>query len=44
VTLQDTTPDSLVFDGSKATLSAGSGKIELGAAGVSVNNGALEVS
>jgi phage baseplate assembly protein gpV len=44
VTLQDATPDSLVFDGSKATLSAGAGKVELGAAGVSVNNGALEVS
>jgi phage baseplate assembly protein gpV len=44
VTLQDTTPNSLVFNASGATVTAGSGKIEVGASGVSVNSGALEVS
>ena len=44
VTLQDSAQHSLVFDASGATVSAGSGKIEVGAAGVSVNSGALEVS
>ena len=44
VTLQDSASDSLVFDSSGATITAGSGKIEVGASGVSVNSGALEVS
>jgi len=44
VTLSDTSQDSLVFDASGATLSAGSGKIEVGASGVSVNSGALQVT
>jgi phage baseplate assembly protein gpV len=44
VTLQDSAQDSLVFDSSGATVTAGSGKIEVGASGVSVNSGALEVS
>jgi len=44
VTLQDSSQDSLVFDASGATVTAGSGKIEVGASGVSVNSGALEVS
>jgi uncharacterized protein involved in type VI secretion and phage assembly len=44
VTLQDASQDSLVFDSSGATVTAGSGKIEVGASGVSVNSGALEVS
>jgi uncharacterized protein involved in type VI secretion and phage assembly len=44
VTLQDSQQDQLVFDGSGATLSAGAGKVELGTSGVSVNDGALEVT
>jgi hypothetical protein len=44
VTLQDASQDSLVFDSSGATVTAGSGKIAVGASGVSVNSGALEVS
>ncbi len=44
VTLQDSGGDSLVFDGSGATITAGSGMIEVGASGVSVNSGALEVT
>jgi uncharacterized protein involved in type VI secretion and phage assembly len=44
VTLQDSQQDSLTLDGSSATISAGSGTIEVGADGVSVNNGALEVT
>ena len=44
VTLEDSAQDSLVLDSSGATVSAGTGKIEVGASGVSVNSGALEVS
>jgi phage baseplate assembly protein gpV len=44
VTLEDSSQNSLVFDGMSAAVTAGSGKIEVGASGVSVNNGALEVS
>ena len=44
VTLEDSAQDSLVLDSSGATVTAGSGKIEVGASGVSVNSGALEVS
>lgn len=44
VTLEDAAQNSLVFDSSGATVAAGSGKIEVGASGVSVNSGALEVS
>jgi hypothetical protein len=44
VTLQDSAQHSLVLDGSGAAVTAGSGKVEVGGAGVSVNNGALEVS
>ena len=44
VTLTDASQDSLVFNSSGATLSAGSGKIELGPSGVSVNSGALTVT
>jgi phage baseplate assembly protein gpV len=44
VTLESASAYSLVFDSSGATLTGGSGKIELGDSGVSVNDGALEVS
>jgi uncharacterized protein involved in type VI secretion and phage assembly len=44
VALQDSQQDLLTLDGSSATISAGSGTIEVGASGVSVNNGALEVT
>lgn len=44
VTLQDSSQHSLVFGQSGATVAAGSGKIEVGASGVSVNGGALEVT
>jgi phage baseplate assembly protein gpV len=44
VTLQDTNQDSLSLDTSGATLSAGAGKVELDASGVSINDGALEVT
>ncbi len=44
VTLQDSAQHSLVFDSNGATTSAGSGKIEVCASGVSVNSGALEVN
>jgi hypothetical protein len=33
-----------VLDSSGATISAGSGTVEVGASGVNVNNGALEVT
>jgi uncharacterized protein involved in type VI secretion and phage assembly len=44
VTLQDSQQNSLTLDSSSATINAGAGNIELGASGVSVNNGALEVT
>ena len=44
VTLADSSQDSLVLDSSGATVTAGTGKIEVGASGVSVNSGALEVT
>jgi uncharacterized protein involved in type VI secretion and phage assembly len=44
VTLQDSSQDSLVLDSSGATVTAGAGKIEVGASGVSINSGALEVT
>ncbi len=44
VTLQDSAQHSLVFDQTGGTITAGSGKIEVGASGVSVNSGALEVN
>jgi phage baseplate assembly protein gpV len=44
VTLQDSAQHSLVLDSSGATVTADAGKIEVGASGVSVNSGALEVS
>lgn len=44
VTLQDCQQDSLVFDASGATISAGSGSVELGPSGVSINQGAVEVT
>jgi uncharacterized protein involved in type VI secretion and phage assembly len=44
VTLGDTGSDSLTISAGSATLSAGSGKIDIGAAGVSVNDGAFEVT
>jgi phage baseplate assembly protein gpV len=44
VTLQDSGSDSVVIKAADITISAGSGKIELGSSGVSVNSGALEVS
>jgi uncharacterized protein involved in type VI secretion and phage assembly len=44
VTLQDRQQNSLTLDSSSATINAGAGNIELGASGVSVNNGALEVT
>jgi uncharacterized protein involved in type VI secretion and phage assembly len=44
VTLQDSQQNSLTLDSSSATMTAGAGTIEVGASGVSVNNGALEVT
>lgn len=44
VTLQDSQQNSLTLDSSSATINAGAGNIELGASGVNVNNGALEVT
>jgi uncharacterized protein involved in type VI secretion and phage assembly len=43
VTLAGAAQNNLVLDSSGATVTAGSGKIEVGASGVSVNDGALEV-
>ena len=37
-------PTGVVLDSSGAVAAAGAGKIELGASGVSVNSGALEVT
>ena len=44
VTLADSAQNTVVLDSSGATVTAGAGKIEVGASGVSVNNGALEVT
>jgi hypothetical protein len=44
VTLQDANDNSLVIDSSGATTKAGSGQVEVGSSGVSINNGAFEVS
>jgi hypothetical protein len=44
VTLAGSAQSTLVLDQSGATVTAGSGKIEVGASGVSVNDGALEVT
>jgi uncharacterized protein involved in type VI secretion and phage assembly len=44
VTLADSAQHSLVLDSSGATATAEAGKIELGASGVSVNSGALELT
>lgn len=44
VTLQDSGQHSVVIDSSGVTTSAGSGTVAVGASGVSVNNGALEVT
>jgi uncharacterized protein involved in type VI secretion and phage assembly len=43
VTLQDSGDDSLVIRASDATITAGAGTIDVGASGVSINGGALEV-
>jgi phage baseplate assembly protein gpV len=43
VTLAGSAQNTLVLDSSGATVTAGAGKIEVGASGVSVNSGALEV-
>ena len=43
VTLAGSAQNTLVLDQSGATVTAGSGKIEVGSSGVSVNDGALEV-
>ena len=43
VTLAGSAQNTVVLDSSGATVSAGAGKIEVGASGVSVNSGALEV-
>jgi uncharacterized protein involved in type VI secretion and phage assembly len=43
VTLQDSAQHTLVIDSSGVTGTAGSGSVAIGASGVSVNNGALEV-
>ena len=43
VTLQDATQHTVVLDSSGVTSTAGSGSVAVGASGVSVNNGALEV-
>jgi len=44
VTLADSAQNTVVLDSSGATITAGAGKIEVSASGVSVNNGALEVT
>ena len=44
VTLQDSNDNSLTIDSSGATTKAGSGQVEVGSSGVSINNGAFEVS
>jgi uncharacterized protein involved in type VI secretion and phage assembly len=44
VTLQDSRQHSVVMDSSGVTATAGSGTVAIGASGVSVNNGALEVT
>ena len=44
VTLADSAQNTVVLDSSGATVTAGAGKIEVGASGVSVNHGALEVT
>ena len=44
VILQDSNQDSLSLDASGATLSAGAGKVALDTSGVSINDGALEVT
>jgi uncharacterized protein (DUF2345 family) len=43
VTLAGAAQNTVVLDSSGATVTAGAGKIEVGAPGVSVNSGALEV-
>jgi uncharacterized protein involved in type VI secretion and phage assembly len=43
VTLAGSAQNTLVLDQTGATVTAGSGKVEVGIAGVSVNDGALEV-
>jgi uncharacterized protein involved in type VI secretion and phage assembly len=43
VTLADSAQNTVALDSSGATVTAGAGKIEVGASGVSVNSGALEV-
>jgi phage baseplate assembly protein gpV len=43
VTLAGSAQNTLVLDQTGATVTAGSGKVEVGASGVSVNDGALEV-
>jgi len=43
VTLAGSAQNTVVLDSSGATVTAGAGKIEVGASGVSVNSGALEV-
>ena len=43
VTLAGSAQNTLVLDQSGATVTAGSGKVEVGTSGVSVNDGALEV-
>jgi len=43
VTLAGSAQNTVVLDSSGATVTAGTGKIEVGASGVSVNSGALEV-
>jgi uncharacterized protein involved in type VI secretion and phage assembly len=44
VNLQDSRQHSVVMDSSGVTTAAGSGTVAVGASGVSVNNGALEVT
>jgi hypothetical protein len=43
VTLAGSAQNAVVLDSTGATVSAGSGKVEVGASGVSVNDGAFEV-
>jgi uncharacterized protein involved in type VI secretion and phage assembly len=43
VTLQDSAQHNMVLDSSGVTTTAGAGTVAVGASGVSVNNGALEV-
>ncbi len=44
VTLQDSSRHSVALDSSGVTATAGAGSVAIGAAGVSLNNGALEVT